>query len=73
MSDQLGTVARIYQLAGLPFTDAARAAMVDYQGGHAREAHGRVQYDLRSFGIDPEERRHALQFYADRFAVPREA
>jgi hypothetical protein len=72
MADELATVDRIYRLAGLNLDDTARAAMSTYREEHSREKHGRVEYDLASFGIDPEERRRALQFYADRFGVPQD-
>jgi len=73
MADQCGTVARIYELAGLPYTDAARNAMALYNEAHSRERYGRVKYELGPFGIDPQERRRALQFYTDRFAIPLES
>ena len=40
---------------------------------HPRGRHGRVLYDLADFGLDPEERRAALQFYVDRFGVQPES
>lgn len=70
MADELGTVERIYALAGLELTDEARTALNTYREEHSREKHGRVEYDLAPFGLDAEERRKALQFYTDRFNVP---
>jgi hypothetical protein len=72
MADQVGTVRRIYDLAGLTVGPKAEAAFASYQEAHSREQHGRITYDLRTFGIDPEERRRALAFYADRFGTPSE-
>lgn len=69
MADELGTVQRIYDLAGLTFNDTSRNAMNLYREEHSREKHGRVEYDFGPFGLDADERRQALQFYADRFQV----
>jgi hypothetical protein len=73
MADELATVQQIYRLAGLTLDDSARGAMTSYREEHSREKHGRVEYDLTPFGIDPEERRHALRFYADRFSVSKDS
>jgi hypothetical protein len=70
MADDLGTVERIYERAGLPMTEEARAAMTAFLTDNARGRHGRVVYDLRGdFGVDPEAVRRRFAFYLDRFAV----
>ena len=67
-------VERIYELAGQPMTDGARAAMA---GVHRRATPAASSaasvYDLADFGLDPAERRRALRFYTDRFGVPEES
>jgi hypothetical protein len=67
MADDVGMVERIYALAGQPFTDDVKAAMDAFMATHPRGKHGGVVYDLAEFGVDPAERRQALQFYIDRF------
>ena len=69
MADDVATVERIYKLADQTFTPDVKAAMDDNMADHLRGKHGRVIYDLADFGIDPAERRDALSFYTDRFAV----
>jgi hypothetical protein len=70
MADDLGTVERIYQRAGLPMTDEARAAMAAFLAENRRGRHGRVVYDLRGdFGVDPGAVRRRFGFYLERFAV----
>jgi len=69
MADDVGTVEGIYALAGQPFTDDLRSAMDAFMATHPRGKHGGVVYDLSQFGVDPAERRQALQFYVDRFAI----
>jgi hypothetical protein len=70
MADEIGTVERIYQVAGLPMTAEARAAIEAYRGAHPRGKEGQVVYDLRrDFGAEPAELRHPFRFYLDRFPV----
>jgi hypothetical protein len=69
MADDLATVEAIYQLAGKPFTREARKSMASFMESHPRGKHGRILYDLADFGMDPSERRRALEFYVDRFGV----
>ena len=69
MADDVGTVERIYELAGQPFGPASRAAMEAYLRDHVRDRHGRVAYDLSALGLDAAERAEALASYRDRFGV----
>ena len=69
MADDVAMVERIYRLADQPFTPEVRAAMDDYMAAHPRGRHGRVIYDLADFDMTAQERRAALSFYTDRFAV----
>ncbi|MFZ9159006.1 MAG: sulfotransferase family protein, partial [Ilumatobacteraceae bacterium] len=56
MADEMGTLQRIYDMAGIEFTDTARAEIAAHQASHPRGKDGRVVYDLRGdFGITPEE------------------
>lgn len=72
MADDIATVERIYAVADRPFTDETRVAMSTFMAAHPRGRHGTVVYDLTDFGLDPAERRRALQFYAERFGTERE-
>jgi len=72
MADDLAMVERIYDLAGQPLTDEARTAMERFMAEHPRGRHGTVRYDLAELGLDGAERRAALSFYVDRFAVTSE-
>ncbi|MEO8602241.1 MAG: sulfotransferase [bacterium] len=73
MADDLGTVDAIYARAGLPFTDAARAAMTAFLAANQRGRHGQVIYDLRGdFGLDPAAVRARFRFYFERFPGLRE-
>jgi hypothetical protein len=73
MADELATVERIYEVAGLPMTDEARAQIRAHLDDHARGKHGRVVYDLREdFGAEPARVREPFGFYLERFAVRNE-
>lgn len=72
MADDLGTVQRIYELAGQAFDDAARAATSGYVATHERDRFGKVLYDPAQVGIDVAARRAAMRDYSERFGVPDE-
>lgn len=70
MADELGTLQRIYDVAGLEFTPAARAQVEAHQAAHPRGKDGRVVYDVRrDFGRTPDEVRAPFDFYMNRFPV----
>jgi Sulfotransferase family len=69
MADDLAMVERIYALAGQPWDDGVRAALHAYLDEHPRGRHGGVRYDLPALGLDPDEVRTGLAFYAGRFGV----
>jgi len=70
MLDDVATVERIYELAGLPMTPEARAMLGHYLQANPRGKHGRIVYDLKGdFGVDRDELRERFAFYFDRFAV----
>jgi hypothetical protein len=70
MADDVATVARIYELAGLDLTPAARASFSRFLAENPRGKHGRILYDLKAdFGVDPDELRERFDFYFERFAV----
>ncbi len=70
MKDDLATVERIYEVAGLPMTREAKSQIDAYLKAHPRGKEGQVVYDVRKdFGADPEELRRAFRFYFDAFDV----
>jgi hypothetical protein len=73
MADDMAMVGRVYELAGQPMDERARAAMAAFMDAHPRGKFGAVTYDLAEFGLDPAERRKALSFYTDRFGVSLES
>lgn len=70
MADDLGTVERVYEAAGMELTAQARAEAAAYVEAHPRGREGQVVYDLRrDFGATPDEVRAGFGAYLDRFPV----
>jgi len=72
MADDIGTVRRIYELAGQPLTEPSLAAIQTYNDTHQRERHGKVIYEPERLGLDLAARREAMRPYSERFSVPDE-
>jgi hypothetical protein len=73
MGDEMGTVARILDTAGISLTDEARAQVQAHSDSHPRGRGGRVVYDLRGdFGLEPPEVRERFAFYLERFPQVRD-
>ena len=74
MADEMGTVERIYETAGWPLTDEARAA-IDRLPGRPRAGAGTARSSTTcgpTSGPSPAELRAPFDFYLDRFAVREE-
>ncbi|MGB0618032.1 MAG: sulfotransferase family protein [Myxococcota bacterium] len=68
MADDVGTVEKIYEVAGLEMTADAKAQIQAYMDAHPRGKDGQVVYDVRQdFGADPTELRKAFDFYFEAF------
>ena len=70
MADEMGTLERIYDAAGIEFTEAARAEIFAFQAAHPRGKDGRVVYDLRGdFSTTPAEIRPRYSDYTSTFPI----
>ncbi len=70
MADDVGTVAGIYERAGVELDARARRRVDAFLAANPRGKHGQVVYDLRDdFGLGPDEVRARFAFYFDRFPV----
>jgi hypothetical protein len=68
MADELGTLQRVYDCAGIELTAQARSEIEAYRAAHPRGKQGRVVYDLRrDFSVTPQEVRARFGAYLDRF------
>jgi Sulfotransferase family len=74
IGDDVATVERIYDTAGISMTDQARAELTTYMSGHERGAHGQYVFDLRGdFGLDPAAVRERYGEYTAAIPVRTEA
>jgi hypothetical protein len=70
MADEMGTLERVYDSAGMELTEEARTEIDGYRHAHPRGKEGQVRYDLRGdFSVTPEEVRSRFDAYLDRFPV----
>jgi hypothetical protein len=69
IGDMKGTVKRVFECAGHPYTEATDRAIDRFLEANPKGKHGIVNYRLEDLGIEPEERRQALSFYRERFGV----
>lgn len=68
MNDDIAMVEKIYQVAGMPFHDAAREELRVYMQSHPRGKEGRIIYDLEGdFGLQADTLRERFDFYFERF------
>ena len=65
--DIFAAVERIYQAAGMPLTDEARAAMKAWDAAHPPGRFGKHSYTTESQGLSDEEIRTAFAGYIERF------
>jgi hypothetical protein len=69
IGDMKGTVKRVFECAGHPYTATTDHAIDCFLEENPKGKHGLVDYRLEDLGIEPEERRQALAFYRERFGV----
>lgn len=69
MADELRVVARIYDVAGEPLTEAAHTAMTDYLGSHQRGRLGSIATSPELFGLDAHDLPGRFTRYRARFSV----
>jgi len=70
MADDVGAVERIYELANMKMTPAARASLERFMQTNPRGKHGRIVYDLAAdFGVDRAALQERFSFYFDRFPI----
>ena len=70
MKDQLGTVERVFAFCDEPLEGETAAALRAFLDENPKGKHGTIDYRLEDLGLDARERREALRFYCERFAVP---
>lgn len=69
VADNLAAARAIYDHFGLPFGGAARAALEAHAASHPKDAHGRHEYDLETYGLTREQVDRRFAAYRERFGV----
>lgn len=69
MANELGTAKHVYALAGEPFTEPARTAIVEYLAGHRRGRLGNIETNCEMFGLDEDDLRSRFEPYVQRFLM----
>ncbi len=70
MADNIGMVARIYEVAGLELSATDRQHFERYMAENPRNKHGRISYQLeRDLGLDVTALSQRFDFYYKRFGV----
>lgn len=67
MADETGVAARVFDLAGEPFTGRVHTAITDYLGAHRRGRLGQVATSCDMFGLTEENLRRRFAPYVERF------
>jgi hypothetical protein len=67
MADEPAVAQQIYNLAGEPLSDEARASMAAYLAGHQRGRLGRVATSAEMFGLDGDDLHARFAPYVERF------
>jgi hypothetical protein len=69
LRDPIATVRAIYAHFDQPFRPVAEDAMRRYLVEHRKDKHGRHEYTLAEFGLDPDRERERYRAYRERFQL----
>ena len=69
VDDPLGVPRRIYEHFGMPMTWAASQAFEQHVAGNPKGKHGKHEYSLEEYGLDPDQVRERFASYTERFQI----
>jgi hypothetical protein len=69
VADPFGSVKRIYERFGLPFSAELEARMREFLGANASDKHGVHRYSPAAFGLDPAQLERRYAFYTQCYDV----
>lgn len=69
VDDSLAVVRRIYDHFEMPVTDAAQSAFEAHVAANPRGKHGKHEYSLEEYGLDPQQVRERFAPYVERFRI----
>ncbi|HMK63515.1 MAG TPA: sulfotransferase [Acidimicrobiales bacterium] len=68
-TDPVEALGTAYARIRVPFTEASRTAVTRWAGSHEPGTHGRHDYSLTDFGLEPDQVRRTFAPYLDRFGM----
>ncbi len=69
VADSLAVADQIYDHFGLPMPPATRALMEEHVRANPKGKHGKHEYNLEEFGLEPAQVRERFAGYAERFGI----
>jgi hypothetical protein len=72
IADQDSAIEQVYEKAGQPFTASSKAAIDSYAASHPPGRHGKIDYALGDFDLDPAMLRESLKSYCRLFGLNEE-
>jgi hypothetical protein len=72
LADPVAGLEGVYDRFGWTFADSTRAAVLAHLGAKPQGKHGRHEYSLQDFGLDPAEERQRFAAYQAHYGVPDE-
>jgi hypothetical protein len=69
VEDSLAVPARIYEHFEMPMPEAARAAFEEHVAANPKGKHGKHEYALEEYGLDPDAVRERFAPYIDQFDI----
>lgn len=69
VDDSLGVLGDVYRHFEMPVTDAARRAFEAHVAANPKGKHGRHEYSLEEYGLEPAQVRERFASYVDRFGI----
>lgn len=73
VADSMSVAENIYNHFGLDYSDRARTAMREHMRANPKGKHGKHEYSLEQYGLDPTRVRERFGSYAERFAIDLDA
>lgn len=72
VQNPLQEIERIYQFAGIPFTNKTRQAVIDVSKKDVQNRYGKHRYNLADFNLTPADIERTYGYYRQQYGIPHE-
>lgn len=72
IQNPLQEIERIYQFAGIPFTNQARQTVIDVSKRDVQNRYGKHRYNLADFNLTPADIERTYGYYRQQYGIPHE-